>query len=179
MVSLIPLVMVLHSSLLLIQPFLMVIQSNLLGAADLSEATLETALTTAIQKTKDDRGILIGASVLVSLHIPVDYWAVADKILSSPGNTGTSAAVPTPTRMLSMQFVTWVWSLKATTLTVASLILMRGLLRLMCRMERRCLSVLRFRLKWSLTLILAIFDSKPVSVIASVSLIGVGFGSAG
>ena len=70
------------------------LQSNLLGAADLSEATLETALTTA-QKTKDDRGILIGASV-VSLHIPVDYWAVADKILSSPGNTGTSAAAANP-----------------------------------------------------------------------------------
>jgi hypothetical protein len=43
------------------------LQSNLLGAADLSEATLETALT-AIQKIKDDRGILIGASA-VSLHI--------------------------------------------------------------------------------------------------------------
>ena len=69
-------------------------QSNLLAASDLSEATLETALTTA-QKIKDDRGILIGASV-VSLHIPVDYWAVADKILSSPGNTGTSAAAANP-----------------------------------------------------------------------------------
>jgi len=68
-------------------------QSNLLAASDLSEATLETALTTA-QKIKDDRGIL-GASV-VSLHIPVDYWAVADKILSSPGNTGTSAAAANP-----------------------------------------------------------------------------------
>ena len=69
-------------------------QSNLLAASDLSEATLETALTTA-QKIKDDRGILIGASV-VSLHIPVDYWAVADKVLSSPGNTGTSAAAANP-----------------------------------------------------------------------------------
>ena len=69
-------------------------QSNLLAASDLSEATLETALTTA-QKIKDDRGILIGASV-VSLHIPVDYWAVADKILSSPGNTGTSEAAANP-----------------------------------------------------------------------------------
>ena len=69
-------------------------QSNLLAASDLSEATLETALTTA-QKIKDDRGILIGASV-VSLHIPVDYWAVADKVLSSPGNTGTSAADANP-----------------------------------------------------------------------------------
>jgi hypothetical protein len=69
-------------------------QSNLLAASDLSEATLETALTAA-QKIKDDRGILIGASV-VSLHIPVDSWAVADKILSSPGNTGTSAAAANP-----------------------------------------------------------------------------------
>ena len=65
-------------------------QDNLLAASDLSESTLETALT-AIQKTKDDRGILIGASA-VSLHIPVDYWAVADRVLSSPGNTQSSAA---------------------------------------------------------------------------------------
>ena len=69
-------------------------QSNLLAASDLSESTLETALTT-VQKIKDDRGILIGGSA-VSLHIPVDYWAVADKILSSPGNTGTSAADANP-----------------------------------------------------------------------------------
>jgi len=65
------------------------LQDNLLAASDLAESTLETALT-AIQKTKDDRGILIGASA-VSLHIPVDYWAVADRVLSSPGNTQTSA----------------------------------------------------------------------------------------
>jgi hypothetical protein len=69
-------------------------QSNLLAASDLSESTLETALTT-VQKIKDDRGILIGGSA-ISLHIPVDYWAVADKILSSPGNTGTSAADANP-----------------------------------------------------------------------------------
>ena len=66
------------------------LQDNLLAASDLAESTLETALT-AIQKTKDDRGILIGASA-VSLHIPVDYWAVADRVLSSPGNTQASAA---------------------------------------------------------------------------------------
>jgi len=65
------------------------LQDNLLAASDLAESTLETALT-AIQKTKDDRGILIGASA-VSLHIPVDYWAVADRVLSSPGNTQASA----------------------------------------------------------------------------------------
>ena len=70
------------------------LQSNLLAASDLAESTLETALT-SIQKTKDDRGILIGASA-VSLHIPVDYWAVADRVLSSPGNTQTSAADANP-----------------------------------------------------------------------------------
>jgi len=70
------------------------LQDNLLAASDLAESTLETALT-AIQKTKDDRGILIGASA-VSLHIPVDYWAVADRVLSSPGNTQTSAAAADP-----------------------------------------------------------------------------------
>ena len=66
------------------------LQSNLLAASDLAESTLETALT-SIQKIKDDRGILVGASA-VSLHIPVDYWAVADRVLSSPGNTQASAA---------------------------------------------------------------------------------------
>jgi len=66
------------------------LQDNLLAASDLAESTLETALI-AIQKSKDDRGILIGASA-VSLHIPVDYWAVADRVLSSPGNTQASAA---------------------------------------------------------------------------------------
>jgi len=65
-----------------------------MAAADLSEATLETALTN-VQKIKDDRGILIGASA-VSLHIPVDSWAIADRILSSPGNTQTSAAAANP-----------------------------------------------------------------------------------
>ena len=70
------------------------LQDNLLAASDLAESTLETALT-AIQKTKDDRGILIGASA-VSLHIPVDYWAVADRVLSSPGNTQKSMAAADP-----------------------------------------------------------------------------------
>jgi len=69
-------------------------QSNLITASDMSEATLETALT-SIQKIKDDRGILIGASA-VSLHIPVDSWAIADRILSSPGNTQTSLAAANP-----------------------------------------------------------------------------------
>ena len=63
-------------------------QSNLINAADLAESTLETALTN-VQKIKDDRGILIGAGA-VSLHIPVDSWAIADRILSSSGNTQAS-----------------------------------------------------------------------------------------
>jgi len=70
------------------------LQSNLMAAADLTEATLETALT-SIQKITDDRGILIGASAL-SLHVPVDSWAIADRIMSSPGNTQTSAASANP-----------------------------------------------------------------------------------
>lgn len=69
-------------------------QSNLAAAADLSEATLETILTN-IQKISDDRGILIGASA-ESLHIPVDSWAIADRIMSSPGNTQTSELAANP-----------------------------------------------------------------------------------
>jgi len=47
-------------------------QSNLESAGALAIGTLETAITN-VQKTKDDRGILIGASA-TSLHIPVDLW---------------------------------------------------------------------------------------------------------
>ena len=70
------------------------VQSNLIAASDLSEATLETALTN-VQKIEDDRGILIGASS-VSLHIPVDSWAIADRVLASPGSTQVSAASANP-----------------------------------------------------------------------------------
>jgi len=69
-------------------------QSNLIAASDLSEATLETALTN-VQKITDDRGILIGASS-VSLHVPVDSWAIADRVLASPGSTQVSAASANP-----------------------------------------------------------------------------------
>jgi len=69
-------------------------QSNLIAASDLSEATLETALTN-VQKITDDRGILIGASS-VSLHVPVDSWAIADRVLASPGSTQVSAAAANP-----------------------------------------------------------------------------------
>lgn len=70
------------------------VQSNLIAASDLSEATLETALTN-VQKITDDRGILIGASS-VSLHVPVDSWAIADRVLASPGSTQVSAASANP-----------------------------------------------------------------------------------
>jgi len=70
------------------------LQSNLIAASDLSEATLETALTN-VQKITDDRGILIGASS-VSLHVPVDSWAIADRVLASPGSTQVSSASANP-----------------------------------------------------------------------------------
>jgi len=60
-------------------------QDNLLTAADLSEASLETAVI-AIQKTKDDRDILIGAMPM-SLHIPPDLQFTAEKILGSNMST--------------------------------------------------------------------------------------------
>ena len=63
-------------------------QSNLIAASDLAQATLETALT-SVQKVKDDRGILIGASAL-SLHIPVDSWNIADVLLNTPGKAGSA-----------------------------------------------------------------------------------------
>ena len=61
------------------------VQSNTLGATDLSEASLETALIT-ISKTKDDRGILIGAQA-ESLHVPSDLAFTADQILNSQMTT--------------------------------------------------------------------------------------------
>ena len=63
-------------------------QSNLLAAADLAEAALETALI-AIDGTKDDRGILIGAQAQ-SLHIPSDLKFTADRLLASPGKVGSA-----------------------------------------------------------------------------------------
>ena len=60
-------------------------QSNLLAASDLSEAALETALI-SVSKTKDDRGILIGAQA-ESLHIPSDLAFTAAQILYSPLST--------------------------------------------------------------------------------------------
>ena len=63
-------------------------QSNLLAAADLAEAALETALI-SIDGTKDDRGILIGAQAQ-SLHIPSDLKFTADRLLASPGKVGSA-----------------------------------------------------------------------------------------
>ena len=60
-------------------------QDNLLAASDLSEATLETALI-AVQNTKDDRNILIGARAR-SLHIPPNLQFTAEKILNSTLST--------------------------------------------------------------------------------------------
>tara|TARA_R110000737_G_scaffold4034_3_gene13306 strand:- start:3519 stop:4448 length:930 start_codon:yes stop_codon:yes gene_type:complete len=67
-------------------------QSNTIGATDLSESALETALI-SISKIKDDRGILVGAGA-ESLHVPSDLVFTADQILNTPGTTtaGGSAA---------------------------------------------------------------------------------------
>ncbi len=63
-------------------------QSNTLGATDLSESSLESALIT-ISKAQDDRGILIGLQA-VSLHVPSDLIYTADKILNSTLSTTTA-----------------------------------------------------------------------------------------
>ena len=68
--------------------------------ADLAIATLETTLT-QVQKTKDDRGILIGASA-VSLHIPVDSWNIADVLLNTPGKPDTTDNNINATRHMGM-----------------------------------------------------------------------------
>ena len=69
-------------------------------AADLSQSTLETALT-QVQKTKDDRGILVGASAM-SLHVPVDSWNLADVVLNTPGKTSSADNDINPTRHMGM-----------------------------------------------------------------------------
>jgi hypothetical protein len=60
-------------------------QSNTLGAVDLSEAALETALIT-IHKAVDDRGILIGLQCK-SIHIPPDLIFTCEQLLNSPMST--------------------------------------------------------------------------------------------
>ena len=75
-------------------------QSNITTAGALAIGTLESAIT-AIQKIKDARGILVGASA-VSLHIPVDLWNTADTILNTPGKPGGSNNDINATRHMGM-----------------------------------------------------------------------------
>jgi len=63
-------------------------QSNIGTAAAISEASLESAVI-AIQKYKDDRGILIGSSA-VSLHVPIDLMFTTDVLLNTPGIVGSA-----------------------------------------------------------------------------------------
>ena len=63
-------------------------QSNIGTAAAISEASLESAVI-AIQKFKDDRGILIGSSA-VSIHVPVDLMFTTDVLLNTPGIVGSA-----------------------------------------------------------------------------------------
>jgi hypothetical protein len=63
-------------------------QSNVTTAAAISETSLESTLIN-IQKIKDDRGILIGASAK-SLHVPVDLIFTADVLLNTPGIVGSA-----------------------------------------------------------------------------------------
>ena len=60
--------------------------TNITTAAAIAEGTIEAAII-QIQKTTDDRGILIGASG-VSLHVPTDLMFTADVLLNPQGTTG-------------------------------------------------------------------------------------------
>jgi len=62
--------------------------TNLTTAAAIAEATLEAAII-QIQKTTDDRGILVGAAA-ESLHIPTDLLFTADVLLNTPGVTASA-----------------------------------------------------------------------------------------
>ena len=57
--------------------------TNITTAAAIAEGTLEAAII-QIQKTTDDRGILVGAAA-ESLHIPTDLLFTADVLLNTPG----------------------------------------------------------------------------------------------
>ena len=57
--------------------------TNITTAAAIAEGTLEAAII-QIQKTSDDRGILVGAAA-ESLHIPTDLLFTADVLLNTPG----------------------------------------------------------------------------------------------
>jgi len=75
-------------------------QTNTATAAALAIGTLESAIT-QVQKIKDDRGILVGASA-TSLHIPVDLWNTADTILNTPGLPGSANNDINATRHMGM-----------------------------------------------------------------------------
>lgn len=62
--------------------------NELSTAADLSEASLEQAVTD-LMKFTNDRGLKI-AVMATSLIIPVDLWAEAERILKSPLQSGNS-----------------------------------------------------------------------------------------
>lgn len=62
--------------------------TNITTAAAIAEGTIEAAII-QIQKTTDDRGILIGASG-VSLHVPTDLMFTADVLLNTPGITNSN-----------------------------------------------------------------------------------------
>ena len=75
-------------------------QTNTATAGTLAIGTLESAIT-QVQKIKDDRGILVGASA-TSLHIPVDLWNTADTILNTPGLPGSANNDINATRHMGM-----------------------------------------------------------------------------
>lgn len=58
-------------------------QSNKIGTSAISVSTIETAVT-AINKIKDDRGILVGASP-ISVHIPPELAFETEMLLKSAG----------------------------------------------------------------------------------------------
>ena len=62
--------------------------TNITTAAAIAEATIEAAII-QIQKTTDDRGILVGAAA-ESLHIPTDLLFTADVLLNTPGITASA-----------------------------------------------------------------------------------------
>lgn len=62
--------------------------TNITTAAAIAEGTIEAAII-QIQKTTDDRGILVGAAA-ESLHIPTDLLFTADVLLNTPGITASA-----------------------------------------------------------------------------------------
>ena len=65
--------------------------TNITTAAAIAEGTIEAAII-QIQKTTDDRGILVGAAA-ESLHIPTDLLFTADQLLNTPGATAGGFAL--------------------------------------------------------------------------------------